>query len=309
MTALPGRPGGGEPYLVEIADGVFGYVQPQGGWCVSNAGVITGGGEVAVIDTLATSARALALLDRVARLGAGPVRSVINTHFHGDHTFGNQFFEDATIIGHRLIRPEMLAAGFGLTMLWPEVEWGELQLTLPTVLFDSTMTLYVGSRRVELIHVGPAHTTNDIVVWLPRERVLFAGDVVLSGCTPFNLMGSISGSLRALRRLEELRPSTVVCGHGTVCGPEVFGATRDYLRWLQALALAGHQAGLAPLELARQTDLGEFAGLLDSERIVGNLHRAYAEIEGAEPGAALDVIAIFGQIIEFNGGRPPSCAA
>ncbi|MGI8664793.1 MAG: MBL fold metallo-hydrolase [Jatrophihabitans sp.] len=300
---------GSEPYLQEIADGVFGYVQPLGGWCVSNAGVIANGGEVAIIDTLSTAGRARAMLDTVAGLDAGPVRTVVNTHFHGDHTFGNQFFDQATIIGHRLIRPEMLAAGLSLTMLWPDVEWGELQVTPPSVLFDDTMTLYVGDRQVELIHVGPAHTTNDVVAWLPEERVLFAGDVVLAGCTPFNLMGSVSGSLRAVQRLAELQPRTVLCGHGAVSGPEVFTETTDYLQWLDTIARAGRAAGLAPLELARQTDLGEFAGLLDSERIVGNLHRVYAELDGAAPGAILDVMTIFGEIIEFNGGRPPACAA
>jgi len=310
MTTLDRRPTTTEPYLAEIADGVFGYVQPPGGWCVSNAGVITGGGQVAVVDTTATAARAGAFRDAVATLGAGEVRTVVNTHFHGDHTFGNQVFVDtATIVGHRLVREEMLAAAFGLTKLWPDVVWGELQLTPPTLLFDSTLTLHLGDRLVELIHVGPAHTTNDIAVWLPEERVLFAGDVVLSGCTPFNLMGSISGGLRAVARLAALGPRTVVTGHGAVCGPEVFAANAGYLRWLTELAATGRAAGLSPLELSRQCDLGEFAGWLDAERIVGNLHRAYAELDGAEPGAALDVVGIFGEIIEYNGGRAPECLA
>lgn len=309
MNPLALRPTGTRPYLVEVAGGVFGYVQPHGGWCVSNAGVITGGGQVAVVDTTATAARAQALRDTVSRLGAGEVRTLVNTHFHGDHTFGNQFFAAASIIGHRLAREEMIAAGFGLTNLWPDVDWGELRLTPPTVVFDTAMTVHLGDRRIDLIHVGPAHTTNDVVVWLPAERVLFTGDVVLSGATPFTLMGSVSGSLGAVERLAALRPDVVVTGHGAVCGAEVFAANAAYLRWLTDLAATGHSAGLAPLGVARECDLGEFADLLDAERIVGNLHRAYAELDGAAPGAPIDVVAAMGEIFEFNGGRRPDCLA
>jgi cyclase len=122
-------------------------------------------------------------------------------------------------------------------------------------------------------------------------------------------MGSITGGLRAVERLAALQPLTVVTGHGVVCGPEVFRANSDYLRWLTDLAVAGRAAGLRPLDVARQCDLGEFADLLDAERIVGNLHRAYAELAGADPGVPLDVVAVFAEIIEFNGGRRPQCLA
>ena len=83
----------------------------------------------------------------------------------------------------------------------------------------------------------------------------------------------------------------------------------DYLRFVQRLAEEGHQAGLSPLEAAREADLGAFADLSDSERIVGNLHRAYAELEGAAPGAPIDLMAAFRDMIEFNGGRPLRCLA
>ncbi|WET83080.1 MBL fold metallo-hydrolase [Amycolatopsis sp. QT-25] len=297
------------PYLTELADGVFGYIQPDGGWCVSNSGVITGGGEVALVDTLATASRTLALRVAVADLAAGPVRTVINTHFHGDHTFGNQFFPDSTLIGHRQTRTEMLKAGLGLTRLWPDVDWGQLRVTPPTVLLDDRATLYVGDREVRLIHVGPAHTTTDVVVWLPEERVLFAGDVLMSGCTPFILMGSLAGSLEAIDELARLDARVVLSGHGRATGPEVLEANARYLRWLGDVAAAGRRAGLSPLKLARNVGLGEFGELLDPERIVGNLHRAYAEVGGAAPGADLDVLTIFAEMVEFGGGRPPACWA
>ncbi len=297
------------PELVELAPQVYGYVQPDGGWCVSNAGVLTGAGGVTVIDTLATASRATALRERVAALDAGPVRTVVNTHFHGDHTFGNQFFPGAALIGHRRLREEMLAAGLSLTNLWPDVEWGELQVTPPTILLEDRLTIYTGELELQLLHLGPAHTTNDVVGWVPEHRVLFAGDILMSGCTPFVLMGSLAGSLLAIDQLRALEPQTVLCGHGAVAGPEVLEANARYLRWLTVLAAQGKASGLAPLELARDAELGEFADWLDSTRLVANLHRAYAELDGLAAGAPIDVLGAFGDIMALSGGRPPECWA
>ncbi|MBO0807008.1 MAG: MBL fold metallo-hydrolase, partial [Actinobacteria bacterium] len=295
------------PQLTEVADDVYAYIQPQGGWCLNNAGVLAGSDGTVVIDTVATASRAARLRESVERIAAGPVRTLVNTHHHGDHTFGNDAFGAVTIVAHRAARTEMAASGLGLTTMWPQVDWGEVRLALPTLTFEDRLTLHVDDRRAELIHVGPAHTTNDVVVWLPGERVLFAGDVVMSGATPFNLMGSISGALRAVAELRQLGAQTVVCGHGPVAGPEVFDETTTYLKWIQALAAHGAARRLSPLQAAQEAELGAFGHLIDAERIVGNLHRAYAEIAGGELGRPLDVVTIFGEMIEYNGGALPEC--
>ncbi|MEU0969647.1 hypothetical protein ABZ357_31155 [Streptomyces sp. NPDC005917] len=117
-------------------------------------------------------------------------------------------------------------------------------------------------------------------------------------------MGSVDGSLRALERLRALGPGTVVAGHGAVGGPEVLDATEAYLRWLRQLARDGMAAGVSTLGAARSADLGEFAQLIDAERLVGNLHRAYAELRGLPPGARIDVASSVVEMFEFNGGRP-----
>ncbi|MGQ0774938.1 MAG: MBL fold metallo-hydrolase [Pseudonocardiales bacterium] len=298
------------PRLVEVADGVYGYVQLPGGWCVSNAGVIAGPDGALVIDTLATESRAKRLVEAVDALRPGPARTLVNTHHHGDHNFGNHLFgPSALVIAHELARTEMAATGLALTMLWPGQEWGDVRVTLPSVTFTDRLRVHIGQRRAELIHVGPAHTTNDVVVWLPDDEVLFTGDVVLSQATPFTLMGSVRGSLAAVEALSQLGARTVVCGHGPVAGPEVFEQTLAYLRWIERLAAQGATHGRTPLELAREADLGEFDELLDPERIVGNLHRAYAELEGGEQGRPLDVMSIFGEMVAYNNGRLPTCLA
>ncbi|MDQ3403030.1 MAG: MBL fold metallo-hydrolase [Actinomycetota bacterium] len=293
----------------EVADGVFAYVQLDGSWCLSNAGFVVDGDDVVVIDTAATEHRARQLRAAISAITPATPRIVVNTHFHGDHTFGNFVFRpEAVILAHEAARTEARVADLGMRGLWPDVAWGELRLALPTMTFRDALTLHVGDLRLELFHPGPAHTTTDTVVWIPQRSVLFVGDILMNGATPFCLMGSVSGSLRTISRLRALDARTIVSGHGPVGGPELFDTTERYLHWLQQLAYDGVRAGLTPLELARETPLGEFADLLDTERLVGNLHRAYAECRGASEGAPLDVLKIFMEMVEHNGG-PLHCFA
>ncbi|MBF6297099.1 MBL fold metallo-hydrolase [Nocardia amamiensis] len=299
------------PTVTEIADDIYAYTHSRGGWCVSNAGVLVGPDGAVVIDTLATEGRTRALVEFVDGLGAGPARTIVNTHHHGDHNFGNHLFgPTAVVIGHDRIRPEMVETGLALTKLWPDVDWGDVRVTLPGITFGDKLTLHVGERRVELIHLGPAaHTSNDVVAWLPEERVLFAGDLVMSGAAPFCLMGSVSGSIAAVRRLAALGAETVVAGHGPVTGPEIFDQTLRYLRWVQDLAAEGRTLGLTPLAIALEADHGEFAELVDQERLVGNLYRADAELSGGPLGEPLDVLSIFDEMVLYNGGQVPACLA
>ncbi|GLZ55409.1 MBL fold metallo-hydrolase [Actinomycetospora sp. NBRC 106378] len=311
MTLTPSVRAGSAPPspqedLQEVADGVFAAVAEGGGWCVSNAGLIVGEGRSVLVDTAATARRARRLRGAVGRVVGGVPDVLVNTHHHGDHVFGNAAFAPGSVVvAHERTRQEMAEAGFGLRTLWPDVDWGEDPLVLPDVTFADRLTLWAGELRVELIHVGPAHTTNDVVVWVPDRKVLLAGDVAMSGVTPYCLMGSVSGSLTALDRLAGLGATTVVCGHGPVGGPEILAGTARYLRWVEGLAREGAAAGLGALEIARAADLGEFADLVDPERLVGNLHRALADqADPHRPGRPLDVGASFREMVAFHGGLP-----
>ncbi|MEU3771865.1 MBL fold metallo-hydrolase [Streptomyces sp. NPDC032472] len=295
--------------LTEVADGVHAYVQPPGGWCLNNAGILTGGGSCALVDTAATERRARSLRETALGLAGRPPRAVVNTHFHGDHTYGNFVFPEALTIGHARTRAMVRAAGLHMAGLWPEVCWGDIEISPPDLTFTDRTTLHVGELRAELIHIGPAaHTTDDTVVWLPDRGVLFTGDLVMNGVTPFCVMGSVSGSLAALQRLRDLGATTLVPGHGPVGGPGLLDANEAYLRWLQDLAAQGAAAGASPREAARAADLGPYAELLDSERLLPNLHRAYAEQQGLPEGSPLDVGALFEEMAAHH-GRRPACAA
>jgi cyclase len=241
------------------------------------------------------------------------VRTVVNTHHHGDHTFGNCLFPGAAIIGHEQARAEAIAAGPPRDLpFWDGPDWGELTLDPPFVTFTDQIAVHAGDLRAQVRHVGTAaHTTNDSIVWFPERSVLFCGDLVFNGGTPFLLMGSVAGAVEVLE--EVVRPlgaRTVVPGHGPVfTGAGPVDATLDYLRFVRGVAARGRAAGLSPLAAARETDLGRFAGWPDAERIVGNLHRAYAELGGAPRGAAIDIPAALADMVAYNGGAPLSCLA
>ena len=298
------------PRLEEVAEGVHAYVQPDGTWWINNCGVLAGDDGVVLIDTCATERRTRALLDSVRRLSPAPARTLVNTHHHGDHTHGNHLVAGATIVGHERCREAMIATGINhYEQVWPGVDWGDVRLAPPSLTFADRIDLWVDDRRVELHYIGgPAHTTNDVVVWLPDRSVLFSGDLVFNGGTPFVLMGSVTGALAATERLRSFPATTIVPGHGAVCGPSVLDRLEAYYRFVLRTAEEGRAAGLPPLEAARSADLGEFADLTDSERLVGNLHRAYHELAGAEPGSPFDLTAAIGDMLQYAGG-PLRCLA
>jgi cyclase len=314
MSASTHAPGHlAPPRVQEVSTGIYAYIQPDGTWWINNTGFLVGASRVAAVDACSTEARTRGLLAAIgATAGGRPVRTLVNTHHHGDHTHGNYLFGDATIVAHERCRAEILAEGPpGTSKLvnsgtWTDVEWGEIATAPPFLTFTDRVNLYVDDLKCEVIHVGtPAHSTNDSIVWIPERRVLFAGDLLFNGGTPFLLAGSVTGALVAVPALRDLGAETIVPGHGPVCGPEIIDDVVAYLAFVLDVARAGMAAGVPPLEAARSADLGRFAGLTDSERLVGNLHRAYADLSGTgvDPGAAL------GDMIAYNGGEPLTCRA
>jgi cyclase len=299
------------PRLEEVSEGVFGYIQPDGTWWINNTGLVVGGEGALAVDTCATERRTRAFLDAVRSVTPQPIRTLVNTHHHGDHTHGNSFTWPATIVGHRRCREEVqLVSPQAFEGVFTPVDWGELRPAPPMLTFDDRVSVFVDDLEVELHYIGgPAHTTNDVVAWVPERSVLFTGDLVFAGGTPFVLMGSVTGSLRAIERLAAFPAATVVPGHGPVCDLSVLDGIAEYYRFVLDVATRARDAGIGPLDAARQTDLGRFSELTDAERIVGNLWRAYADLDGAEPGAPIDVRRAILEMVAYNDGRPLRCLA
>lgn len=299
------------PQLVDIDTGIYAYIQPDGTWWINNCGILAGADDAVLVDTCSTERRTRLFLENVERVTHGPVRAVVNTHHHGDHTHGNWLTRPAAVIGHRRCRESIIASGLPhFAGVFEPVDWGDIELEPPMVTFDDRIDVHCGDIHGELHYIGaPAHTTNDIVVWIPERRVLFTGDLVFNGGTPFMVMGSVEGSLAALDRLAEFDAEVIVPGHGPVCDLSVLDRLRRYDEFVLDLARRAIDAGVSALDAARDTDLGEFAELTDSERIVGNLHRAMFEMNGAEHGAPIDLVTAITEMVAYNGGKPLSCSA
>ena len=210
------------------------------------------------------------------------------------------------LVGHESMRAHLAE---DILLAWPTEywapvpDWGAVTLRLPDLTVRTGCTVRPGGRRVELLHPGgPAHTTGDLVAWLPDDGVLFTGDLLFVGLTPLVFAGSVAGALAALEWLAGFDAAVVVPGHGPVTAaadlPGVLAAHEGYYRFVLDLAATGHAEGLGPLEAARSADLGPYSAWADAERLVLNLHRAYAEADGVD----MDVLAAMEDAVAWHGG-------
>lgn len=299
----------GEPEVRDLGGGIYAYLQPDWTWMLNNAGFIAGRDAVTVVDTCGTEPRTRRYLEAIRKVSDRPLRTLINTHHHGDHTYGNHLLlPAATIVGHDHCRTEIQRVGLGVQALFPDVEFGRVEIAPPFVTFAERANVYVDELKIELIFVGPAHTRGDVVAWIPERKLLFTGDIVFNDCTPFVAEGCVAHFFDALNVLRGLGAETVVPGHGPIGGPDMFDKVEGYLRFLQAAARDMYRRGLPPLEAARQLDLGEYRTWPDAERIVGNLARAYSELRGEPWAATLDLATIAQDMMAYSGG-PLRCLA
>ncbi len=303
----------GRPEVEQVSAGVYAYVQPDGTWWINNTGFLVGPQGVISIDSCSTERRTRAYQRAIATVTPAAVRAVVNTHHHGDHTYGNCLFAGAAIIGQDRTRAEAIAFGRPRDLaIWDGPEWGELSLDPPFITFTDGLSLHAGDLAAQVRYVGtPAHTTNDSLVWIPEPSVLFCGDLIFNGGTPFLLMGSVEGAIEVIERVvAPLGAATIVPGHGPVFHDTApIEATLVYLRFVLDVARDCRAADVSPLEAARSTDLGRFAAWADRERIVGNLHRACAELAGTPRGAPIDIAAALTDMVAYNGGVPLTCRA
>jgi cyclase len=294
-----------EPYVDEVAPGTYAFIQPDGTWWINNAGFVVGDAGVLLVDTCATERRTRALISAVQTTAPhAAITTVVNTHHHGDHTYGNYLVRPATIVATTSCRELVVATGIHkYEGLFEQPDWGDLRLAPPTLTFADQVTMWIGDTCVEILGCPyVAHTTGDAVVWIPETRVLFVGDLLFHKITPFIAFGSLSGSLAALDWLRSFDARVIVPGHGPLATPADLDEPAAYLRFLaEEAARAPH--GMTALEAARRCDLGSYGDWPDAERIVGNLQRAIAERRGAPAGAPLDQRLLVTETLAFRDGR------
>ncbi len=310
---MSGRP----PYekgVHEVADRVFAYLQPDGSWGWSNAGLVrpNGNGGALLVDTLFDLKLTQEMLDAFAAV-TGHIGTVVNTHANGDHCWGNQLVGDARIVASKECAeeigappPETLAAlveeapamgvlGEFLARIFGPFDFGGITLRKPDETFEGTLTLTVDGTQVELVEVGPAHTRGDILVHVPASRVVFTGDILFVGGHPIVWAGPIGNWVSALDRILAMDVDTVVPGHGPVVGKDAVNDERDYLLWLEREAKVRFDAGLAALDAARDM-IDEYRHWGERERLVVNVAAVYRELDPDRPPSFVD---LFSQMAEL----------
>ena len=210
-------------------------------------------------------------------LGAARI-DVVNTHFHGDHTFGNSIFSDGNIFGTELTAELIMVAGDDLVRRQPDISFGNIHVTPPTKLISNEYHIPTMWGDVKFFEFKNAHTASDLVVWLPTERVLLAGDIAWNDVTPFALMGSITGAIEALETLQGLGARAILPGHGPAGGPEVLQGSLDYLRLILAYAERGVRVGTSVWETAEEFERKNADVKIDNERTIANIARAFADL-------------------------------
>ncbi|HEX9856476.1 MAG TPA: MBL fold metallo-hydrolase [Acidimicrobiia bacterium] len=244
-----------------------------------NIGVILGDGGVLVIDTRSSHRQARQLLDEIATLTALPVRWVVNTHWHWDHTLGNAEFRNAALWGHVEARNELAANGERAREAakehMPAEEHGDVddvEITPPTEVFDDSASIDIGGRTVHLAYLGRGHTGGDVVITLSDDPLLWAGDLLEQGAPPsFGDAYPIAWP-STVDRVIERSTGVIVPGHGDVMGPAAVRTQHGELEAIAAMAVDAWGSG-TPLD---SIDVGK--GPYPADVMCLALHRAYAEL-------------------------------
>jgi cyclase len=309
--------------LHELGDGCFAYLQPDGSWGWSNAGLVVGDGVSLLVDTLfdlELTAEMLGSMAAVTR--TAPIGTLVNTHANGDHCYGNELVQGAEVIAsaataHEMteVPPAMLAAlnraegevGALFRHFFGSFSFDGIEVRMPTRTFEGRLEVEVGGRTVELIEVGPAHTKGDTLAYVPDARTVYTGDILFIGGTPIVWAGPLSNWVAACDLMLGMDIETVVPGHGPVTDKSGVAAVRDYLAFVDAEATARHAAGVDAWEAARQiaAEVGarpEFRGWSEFGRISVNVDTAYRSLD---PGyVAPNIVEQFRRMAELEGFTP-----
>lgn len=301
--------------LHDLGNSVYAYLQPDGTWGWSNAGLITDGEAALLIDTLFDLKLTQEMLETMRRSvpAASHIGTVVNTHANGDHCYGNQLVADAQIIASQKTADEMVegvqpaqfamllkqAPAMGLLGAYAIHAFGafdfeNITLTLPGTTFEGEMTLKVGDKTVHLIEVGPAHTRGDTLAHIPDDRVVFTGDILFIGGHPIMWIGPTSNWLRACDRILEMDVETIVPGHGPITDKKGVAEVKGYLEYIYDETRKRYEAGMPALEAAKDIPLDRYASWSDGERIVVNVATIYRELSGDQSHP--NMVSLFAQM-------------
>ncbi|HLW70099.1 MAG TPA: MBL fold metallo-hydrolase [Candidatus Binataceae bacterium] len=310
--------------LHDFGNGCYGWLQPDGSWGWSNAGLIADRGESMLVDTLFDLKLTREMLDamrRAAPQATARIGALVNTHSNGDHTFGNQLVDGAEIIASKACAEEMIAeggakrlaemkrnarptslAGKFLAEIFAPFDFEGIDVTMPTLTFEGELTRRVGDKTVRLIQVGPAHTRGDVLVYVPADRVMFTGDMLFINGHPIIWAGPVGNWIKACQLMLDLDVETVVPGHGPVTDKAGVAAVKRYFEYIEGEARRRYDAGMSAADAARDIALADYASWGDAERIVVNVATLYREFAGGAPVTDIRP-ELFGLMAELRASR------
>ncbi len=305
----------------EVADGVY-FVSGNGAMVTrSNAMVVVTEEDVLVVDSHITPAAGRALVEGIAQITDKPIRTLVNTHFHYDHAHGNQSFgPNVRVVGHEYTRHKMATAPLeehtfkgsserdrqaleemrAALETAPEAEREalETQISIQAAHVESTaevdpvapdttlaekMTFFHGGREVQLHFLGRAHTGGDVVVFLPAERLVFTGDMMLGG-PPWPGDGWVNEWPATLERLKQLDFDLILPGHGPYfLDRELIDHVQAFHRELWEVVSALHAEGVSAEDAVERIDLSHHAENLPPARVrvdLRGVQRMYMVLEG-----------------------------
>jgi glyoxylase-like metal-dependent hydrolase (beta-lactamase superfamily II) len=298
-----------------FGNGSFAYLQPDGGWGLSNSGLVTSDGEALLIDTMFDYAHTRAMLESFKRTSDAKIHTLFNTHHNGDHCYGNVLVEGAEIIATEGAKKAMghetpaglaglmkIAGDMGLTgeyflHCFGRYQFEGIDAKLPDTTFTGHAAKVVGSKTVELIEVGPAHTGGDAIAFVPADKTVFTGNILFIEGHPIIWAGPVGNWISACEEIEAMDADVIVPGHGPVTDKRGVARVRDYLTYIRDEAKKRYDSGMGALEAARDISFIDFANWGDSERIAVNTATLYREF-GAKDVPS-DAATLFGWMAQI----------
>lgn len=285
-----------EKGLFQVGAGTYAYVQPDGIWGLSNAGLIVDGGQSMLVDTLMTLKMTGEMLTAMADAvpASRKIDILVNSHADIDHTYGNQLVKGARIVAsqgtadeffkvppdylQKLVTTDDSEGGLYIAekMGTHLFDYSDIVLTPPTETFDREATIMVGDKEVRLLNVGPAHTSGDTLIHSVQDRVVFTGDLLFLDVHPAIWAGSVDGWIAACDTMLGLDIDTVVSGHGPVTDKRGVQLFRDYLVMIRDEVRKRFDAGLSVEEAAFDLALSPpYDEWISPERMVGTVNYLY----------------------------------
>ena len=275
----------------KVAEGVY-VIPDQRVNLVPNVGILVGERGVLVVDTGMGPTNAERVLREARRITSKGILYLTFTHFHPEHSMGAQAFPPGTrIVVPRAQKEELEAKGAEYIKMFsgfsPEIAalLKPVKLVAPDIIFEHELELDLGGGMiVRLLHYGPAHTRGDTLVWLPNQRILFGGDVVVNRFFPIlpDADASPRGWFATLEKAEQLAPAKIVPGHGAVGYASLIANLKEYLTWLHgrvaALDAEGKPAAAIVLALTPEVQ-AKYKDWDNPNWIQNAIERTYAELK------------------------------